>query len=137
MFDVRAEFGLRLPTTLHHLPYIIYEPYPLWTLGTFAVNDLPNNGGLPAPGEWFLSTEDLVYNHPQSIAVRFHPWATVFKTKPLRVKELRTHPSDRTSLCVRERGFNLRLVAHHSKQTKVRDAGLTITVYKDIGLETE
>ena len=102
-----------------YAPYVVRELDPLFSLRsprTFSIQDLLNNGEVRILGKWCLPTENFIYHHPQSIAIRRLGQPALAQTKLVRDEELWTGPLSRGGSYA---GCNGLLVRDYREQTKV------------------
>ena len=96
IFNPRTGCRLRRPAQLHRLPQAVHEPAP--STRSFALQYLHKNRQVCVFVERKMPADGLVNDHPEGIAVRELRRTAVLESKPLRVDQLRTHPSRSTAL---------------------------------------
>ena len=133
-FDIYPVARLRLPTMFQYPPYVVREPYPLFSLRsprTFSIQDLLNNGEVRILGKWCLLTENFIYHHPQCIAIRRLGRPALTQTKLVWDEELWAGP---LSCGGPYAGCNGLLVRDYREQTKVCQTCAAVVIDQDIGL---
>lgn len=133
MLDARAFARFRLPAILQGFPNVTYEPDPFrsfGSLGAFTPQDLHSGSVASAPGKRYAPTQNFVYYHSESVAIRIFRLMVVLN---LRSQKLWAHPTGGTALSARVRRNRVR----DSGETEIREAGVASLINQDIDLTGE